>query len=412
MSSPSRASEFERRLQAHFATLRTAPGRELLRRSAARWQLYAAVTGSVIAMATGVSASDIRPGQVSLVPPSTANEMPADVHLATSGNIRLFNAIRLAGVNRATVAGAASQTSQAQPPTIAPGGVVPLYSTVSTIQTGEWISIYGSNLANQTAFWNNDFPQTLGGTSVMIDNKPAYLLYVSPGQINLQVPDDTAAGSVTVTVTTSAGSASAIVTMAQIAPSFSVLDTKHVAGIILRANHSGAWGGGTFDIVGPTGDALGYRTVAVTAGDDVVLFAFGLGPTTPAVPAGQVYSGAAPTNDTVNLYINNIPVKTTFAGISSAGVYQINLRVPYGLGTGDVPLLARVGGAQTQPGVVISLEDPPNVPVGNTGTVVAAPPVASTHQIFSSFPPTFSGSASSMARKAHFEPRKLKFNPK
>jgi len=46
----------------------------------------------------------------------------------------------------------------------------------------------------------------------------------------------------------------------------------------------------------------------------------------------------------------------SFAGLSGAGVYQINLTVPEGLGTGDVPLAATVGGAQSQPAVVISLQ--------------------------------------------------------
>jgi uncharacterized protein (TIGR03437 family) len=46
----------------------------------------------------------------------------------------------------------------------------------------------------------------------------------------------------------------------------------------------------------------------------------------------------------------------SFAGLSAAGLYQINLTVPPGLGTGDVPLMAMVGGAQSQSSVVISLQ--------------------------------------------------------
>ena len=95
----------------------------------------------------------------------------------------------------------------AQPaPTISTGGVVTLYGTVNIIQPGAWVSIYGTNLAAGTAVWGGDFPTTLGGTSVTINGKPAYLSFVSPGQINLQAPDDTATGAVSVVVTTSAGS--------------------------------------------------------------------------------------------------------------------------------------------------------------------------------------------------------------
>jgi uncharacterized protein (TIGR03437 family) len=58
----------------------------------------------------------------------------------------------------------------------------------------------------------------------------------------------------------------------------------------------------------------------------------------------------------VSLPINKASVIPTFAGLSSAGLYQINLTIPAGLGTGDVPLVATVGEVQTPAGVVISLQ--------------------------------------------------------
>jgi uncharacterized protein (TIGR03437 family) len=190
----------------------------------------------------------------------------------------------------------------------------------------------------------------------MIDGKAAYLLYVSAGQIDLQAPDDTATGTVGVVVTTGGGSASSTVTLSQFGPSFSLLDAKHVAGIILRLNGAGANGGGTFDTLGPTGSSLGYPTVAAKAGDIVELFGVGFGPTLPPVPAGQLFSGAAPTTNTVQLVIGGTLVTPSFAGLSSAGLYQINVTIPVGLGTGDLSLVATVGGVQTQAGVVISLQ--------------------------------------------------------
>ncbi len=87
-----------------------------------------------------------------------------------------------------------------------------------------------------------------------------------------------------------------------------------------------------------------------------MLFGVGFGPTTPAVPAGKPYSGDAATTNSVQLLINGIVVAPVFSGISSAGLYQINVvPVPAGLGTGDVPLLATVGGFGTPSGVVLSL---------------------------------------------------------
>jgi uncharacterized protein (TIGR03437 family) len=81
--------------------------------------------------------------------------------------------------------------------------VVPLYTTATTIHPGEWISIYGSNLASSTAVWTGNFPASLGGTSVTINGKSAYLWFVSSGQINAQAPADTATGTVPVVVTNS-----------------------------------------------------------------------------------------------------------------------------------------------------------------------------------------------------------------
>jgi uncharacterized protein (TIGR03437 family) len=145
------------------------------------------------------------------------------------------------------------------------------------------------------------------------------------------------------------------VTLAPFAPSFSLLDGKHVAGIILRSNGSGAYASGTYDIIGPTGSSLGYPTVAAKPGDSVVLFGVGFGPTNPIVPPGAVFTGAAATTNPVSLNINNVSVTPAFAGESSAGLYQLNLTIPPGLGTGDVSLQASVGGSQT-PVAVISLQ--------------------------------------------------------
>ena len=74
-----------------------------------------------------------------------------------------------------------------------------------------------------------------------------------------------------------------------------------------------------------------------------------------AVPACQGFSGAAATTKPVNLGINNVSVVPTFAGLSEAGLYQINLTIPPGVGRGDVLLQAMVGGVQTLARVAISL---------------------------------------------------------
>lgn len=235
-------------------------------------------------------------------------------------------------------------------PFITTQGVVP-----GTVQSGEWVSIYGVNLAGGTATWAGDFPTILGGASVTIGGQAAYLSYVSPGQINAQVPNVASMGSMSLTITSGAGSGSSTVTLASSGPYFFLLDGKHVAGIILRKGGGGAYGGGSYDILGPTGTSLGYPTVAAAAGDVVELFGTGFGPTNPTVPAGQAFSGAAPATTPITIRIGNASITPAFAGLSGPGLFQFNLTIPSGLGTGDAPLAAIVGGVQTPAGSVISL---------------------------------------------------------
>jgi len=268
--------------------------------------------------------------------PATSAQLdfPPGIAVDASGN--LFIADTESVIRKVTASGSTISVT----PSISSGGIVPVGSNVPMIQSGEWVSIYGTNLAGGVATWSGNFPTSLGGTSVTVDGKAAYLWYVSPTQINLQVPDDKATGQVSLVVTNANGTASSTVALAQFAPSFSLLDSKHVAGLIVIAS-------------GYT--ALGSANPA-KAGDTIELFAYGLGPTNPVVPAGQAFTGAAPTTNPVSVIINNVSVTPTFAGLSSAGLYQINLTIPAGLATGDVSLVATVGGVQTQSGVVISLQ--------------------------------------------------------
>jgi uncharacterized protein (TIGR03437 family) len=69
---------------------------------------------------------------------------------------------------------------------------------------GSWIEIYGTNLAGNTQTWDSsDFngvigPTVLGGTggtSVTVGGLPAYVDYISPLQVNVQVPGGVSTGS-------------------------------------------------------------------------------------------------------------------------------------------------------------------------------------------------------------------------
>jgi uncharacterized protein (TIGR03437 family) len=288
--------------------------------------------------------------------PATTGQLCEPIGLSVSGNN-----VYVADWGNGRVRLLTSSVTLGPSPAITSGGVVPIYSSSSTIQPGSWVSIYGSNLipGSTPVNWTGNYPTTLGGATVTINGNPAYISYAAPTLLNVEAPDDTTRGSVNVTVTTINGTSTTSVTLANQSPSFSLLsDAKHVAGIILRPDGSGAFGGGenSYDIIGPAGTSLGYKTVPAQAGNSVVLFGVGFGPTSPAVPAGQTFSGAAPATSTINLTINGQAITTSFAGLSSPGLFQFNLTMPSGLGTGDQPIVASVGGASTQANIVIALQ--------------------------------------------------------
>jgi uncharacterized protein (TIGR03437 family) len=217
------------------------------------------------------------------------------------------------------------------------------------------VTIYGTNLATTTATWNGDFPTSLGGVTVTIDGRPAYLWFVGSTQINLQVPDDSTAGPVKLVISNSTGSVVSQVTLAPASPSFIPFgDGVHVTGVIATPDGSGAYGGGTYDLLGPVG-AFAFSTRPARPGEVLLLYGTGFGPTNPFVPAGKPSSGAAPTLTPVTITIGGVPANVAFAGITSAGLYQLNVTVP-DVGSGDMAVQGFVNGAQTSPGPLVTVQ--------------------------------------------------------
>src|SRR5262249_14755054 len=82
-------------------------------------------------------------------------------------------------------------------PQIMQDGVVSAsaFNPKAGIAPGTWIEIYGSDLATTTRTWQDtDFngvnaPISVDQVSVTIGGKDAYVAFVSPAQVNVQVPD-------------------------------------------------------------------------------------------------------------------------------------------------------------------------------------------------------------------------------
>lgn len=65
---------------------------------------------------------------------------------------------------------------------------------------GSLISIFGSGLAGSTLAARTPLPTTLGGVSVQLGGIKAPLLFVSPGQINAQIPWEVSGAQATLSV--------------------------------------------------------------------------------------------------------------------------------------------------------------------------------------------------------------------
>jgi uncharacterized protein (TIGR03437 family) len=225
----------------------------------------------------------------------------------------------------------------------------------TTVQPGSWVAIYGSGLALSTRVWGaSDFvgsalPTNIDSVTVKIDNKAAAIFFVSPDQVNVQAPADTSAGKVTVQLMNSYGTATGSVTLQPYAPAFFAYLAKYPVAVHLD---------GTY--VAPI-NAFGGTVSSRPAkpGETIVLFGTGFGPTTPAIPPGQIVSGFANLADptALRIRIGGTEATVPFAGLVAAGEFQFNVTVPFGLSNGDQAIVADIGGQSSQPLLFIPVQN-------------------------------------------------------
>jgi uncharacterized protein (TIGR03437 family) len=221
------------------------------------------------------------------------------------------------------------------------------------IVANSWVTITGTNLASTTGDWSNAIvngalPTSLDGVSVTIGGKPAYVYYISPGQLNVLAPD-VPAGAVTVTVTTPGGTGASFATSASLyGPAFFLWPGSQA--VATRQDYSYAVKAGTF---------AGAATVAAKPGEVIILWATGFGATMPAAPSGVPVpgSGGYPTASPPTVTVNNTPAVVYGAALApgSAGLYQIAIQVPTTLADGDWPIQASIGGVTSPTGIVLSI---------------------------------------------------------
>jgi uncharacterized protein (TIGR03437 family) len=207
---------------------------------------------------------------------------------------------------------------------------------------GDIVALYGHQFTYGDAINATDLPlpATLGGTQVLVNGQPVPVYYVGPSQIDFEIPIDAATGDGTVQVVRNGQQGNIIyVNIKDRVPHFLLIN------------------GGPYAIMTtPDGTLTGIPTHPVKAGDVVVIYMIGLGPTTPLVPSGTASPGSplAVIDVTASQACFGVPspfspipcVTPQFVGLTPGfvGLYQVNVAIPQDLASGSLPFSFAVNG--------------------------------------------------------------------
>lgn len=246
-------------------------------------------------------------------------------------------------------------SSTASLPAVASGGVVSAaqFGGHAAVAPGSWIEIYGSNLATDTQSWSTgDFhggnaPTALDGTAVTIGGQLAYVSFVSPGQVNVQVPATAPVGADAVVVTsgTNVGQPQTV-TIGATAPGLFAPGQLLIGG----NQYVGALFPDFATYVLPPGAVSGFTSRRAKPGDTIILLGIGFGG---SLPIGQIASnGNTLPAGSFQVSFGGTPATVNYAGLAPGyvGLYQFNVVVP-GVAASDLTpvtfTLNGVAGTQT-----------------------------------------------------------------
>ncbi len=195
--------------------------------------------------------------------------------------------------------------------------------TVEALAPNTIATVYGTNLSYTThAVSSSDLaggslPTSLDGVAVWVNALPCGLFFVSPTQINFLVPYDLIAGKASVIVARqSIAGPTAKIQLNNTSPGFFLWNGSNAVAVHLNGQ-----------LVSPTSPA--------SAGEIIVLYAGGLGRTTPNTSSGRLATTAATIfyASQLQILLNGDPIppnSVLYAGLTPgfAGLYQINLRLP------------------------------------------------------------------------------------
>lgn len=242
------------------------------------------------------------------------------------------------------------------PPVISEDTIVSTTSFKSGgVAPGETLAIFGANLGQVGGIWapkNANLPTSLGSTSVTFDGVAAPLYFAADRGVIVHAPTTLVPGATTsIRVTSSAGTSSAVTL--PIPPARPGIYTYEAggAGQAKAINQDGTL----------NGDGSITGTVPAAAGTVLQLFASGLGPLDPAIPAGTIAPADPLSRATlpINATINGQTATVTYAGAAPGlvGMYQVNVRIPLlGVPSGPNRLVLYAGDNSSQDNVTVEIK--------------------------------------------------------
>ena len=283
--------------------------------SAGTW-LAVSTTGNTPAkLSIGVDPSNLAPGTYTgsiIVTSPEASNSPQTVPVTL-----------VVTASAPSLAGAAVLNAASGDPRIAPCSIA---------------SIYGSNLAlSAESAQVVPLPTTLAKTRVNINGQPTPLFYVSPGQINFQVPCGVAPGTAQVEVNNGYSSGYTAVQVSATAPGAFLYESKWAA----ANNQDGSTHGD--DNPAAAGSVMAVYFTGQGLLDSWIQ---------EGVPAPMDHLMRPVASVTATLAGRSVEI--LFAGLTpgAVGLAQVNLRVPADLAAGQYPLVLSVGGVQSNVAVV------------------------------------------------------------
>ncbi|HVV47613.1 MAG TPA: IPT/TIG domain-containing protein [Bryobacteraceae bacterium] len=261
-----------------------------------------------------------------------------------------------------------------QTPVISDGGIVEAagFAAGRAVSAGNIVAIFGSNLATKLTVTDTvTLSTTLGNVSVTFNGVNAALQFVSPGQINAQIPWNVMPpgqnGTVNAVVTSAGASSAPVpVTINQFGPGVYAAN-GHAFAINAQDPNSVRYASfaapvntfGTGCDQTPLPASCLYKAFPAQTGDVLLVYAGGLGPVDNPVETGQLPAPGvvARTTTAPTVLVNNVPAEVLYSGMSSfVGVYQINIKVPPGVTGGALPFQVQIGGITTTPGTNIAVQ--------------------------------------------------------